>query len=104
MTFFACQLGTFKYIKVILMKLGILSFFFSLYSDLKMANIFYVEAMGWHHWSAVHEEEFGSWMHKLQFFLKMGINKTGTSQYTSEFYKKSLNSAEVTLKRLSSNV
>lgn len=49
MTFFACQLGTFKYIKVILMKLGILSFFFFLYSDLKMANIFYVEAVGWHH-------------------------------------------------------
>lgn len=45
MTFFACQLDIFKYIKVILMKLGILSFFFpSLYSDLKMANIFYVKA------------------------------------------------------------
>lgn len=89
MTFFACQLGIFKYIKVILMKLGILSFFFpSLYSDLKMANIFYVKAWGWHHWFAVHEEEFASWMYKLQSFLEIGINKTGTFQQSPDLYKK----------------
>lgn len=51
-----------------------------------MANIFYVKAQG-----GVTDLLFmrkslvpGC---KLQFFLKMDINKTGASQCTSEFYK-----------------